>query len=187
MTYPTAIVTLDDVHDFLGIPTDQTSKDTVLQRYIDAATRWVTFFSDGIIPTVYTDEVHSGGKPQIVLFNTPILEVASIVEYVAANAYPLTDSEAGQNFTYGYSIDNASQGIITRRWNGIVGSFMAGENNVVVTYTAGFATIPEDIQTAVLMDIQGLYYASQQGAVPDSTGVGSGADADDGNVGAAGP
>jgi hypothetical protein len=170
MTYPTAVVSLDDVHDFLNIPATQTSKDSVLQRYIDAATHWVTFFSDGIIPTVYTNEVHSGGRPQIILFNTPILEVTSIIEYVAANAYPLTASEAGANLTYGYSIDNASAGIISRRWNGFVGNFMAGENNVVVTYTAGFATIPSDIQAAVLMDIQGLYVGSQQGSRPGVDG-----------------
>jgi hypothetical protein len=169
-TYPTSICTLDDVKDFLGIPLSQTSKDAILQRYIDAATEWATYASDAIIPTTYTNEVHDGGAPQIVLFNTPILEVTSIIEYVGANAYELTDTEAGGNQTYGFSIDNASAGIISRRWNGMVGSFMSGEKNVVVTYVAGFAQIPADIQTYVLMDIQGLFDASQQGSRPSVNG-----------------
>ena len=171
MSDPTSIVNLDDVHDFLGIPASQTSKDTVLQRYIDAATIWATYVSDAILPKTFTNEVHSGGRPRIVLFNTPILQVTSIIEYVASYAYPLTQSEAGTNQTYGFSVDNASMGIISRRWNGMVGNFMSGDSNVVVTYKAGFATIPADIQTYVLMDIQGLYDASSSGSRPSVNGA----------------
>lgn len=163
MTDPTAIVTLADVKDFIGIPTGQTTRDAVLQRYIDAATAWATYVSDAIIPTTYTNEVHSGGGPTIVLFNTPIESVTSIIEYWGTSAYTLTASEAGQNQTYGYSIDNAAAGIISRRWNGMVGNFVPGRNNIVVTYRAGYPVIPADIATYVLMDIQGLYNASQQG------------------------
>lgn len=163
MTEPTAIVTLADVKDFIGIPTDQTSRDNVLTRYIAAATNWATYVSDAIIPTTYTNEVHSGGGSMIVLFNTPIISVSSVTEYWGTAAYTLTESEAGQNQTYGYSIDNAASGILTRRWNGMVGNFMPGRNNVVVTYKAGFEVIPADIATYVLMDIQVLYNQSQQG------------------------
>ena len=164
MTEPSSIVTLDDVKDFIGIPSSQTSRDTVLQRYIDSATVWATYVSDAIIPTTYTHEVHSGGRPQIVLFNTPIISVASIIEYVSATSfYTLTQSEAGTNQTYGFSVDNAAAGIISRRWNGIVGDFVGGTNNVVVTYKAGFEVIPADIVVAVLSDIQVLYNLAQQG------------------------
>jgi len=163
MTEPTAIVTLADVKDFIGIPTAQTTRDTVLTRYIAAATAWATYVSDAIIPTVYTNEVHSGGGPTIVLFNTPIVSVSSVIEYWGTSAYTLTPSEAGVNQTYGYSIDNPSSGILSRRWNGMVGAFVPGRNNVVVTYKAGYEVIPADIATYVLMDIQGLYNASQQG------------------------
>jgi hypothetical protein len=167
---PTAIVTLADVKDFIGIPTAQTTKDTVLQRWIDAATAWATYVSDAIIPTTYTNEVHSGGGPTIVLFNTPIVSVTSIIEYVGTTAFALTASEAGVNQTYGYSIDNAAAGIISRRWNGMVGSFIGGRNNVVVTYQAGFNVIPADIVAYVLMDIQVLYNMSQQGRRQGSNG-----------------
>lgn len=170
MTYPTEIVSLADMRSYLNIAAGQTGRDTVLQSYIDGATAWMTYASDGIIPTVYTDEVHSGGGPKIVLFNTPILTVASIIEYVGYIAYTLLPSEAGGNETYGYSIDNPEAGIISRRWNGMVGNFVAGPNNIVVTYTAGFATIPADIVLAVKMDIQGLWNQTQQGRRQGSNG-----------------
>lgn len=170
MTEPTAIITLTDVKDFIGIPSGQTTRDAVLTRYIAAATAWATYVSDAIIPTIYTNEVHSGGGPTIVLYNTPIVSVTSIIEYVGATAYPLTASEAGTSQTYGYSIDNAAAGIISRRWNGMVGSFLGGRNNVVVTYKAGFEVIPADIATYVLMDIQALYNMSQQGRRQGSNG-----------------
>lgn len=163
MTSPTSIVTLDDVKDWIGIPSNQNSRDTVLQRYIDSATVWATYVSDAILPTTYTNEVHSGGGESIVLYNTPIMSVTSIIEYVGITGYTLTASEAGTNQTYGYSIDNAEAGIISRRWNGFVGPFIEGRNNIVVTYRAGFATIPADIQVAVLTDIQVLYNMSAQG------------------------
>jgi len=163
MSEPTAIVTLDDVKQFIGIPATQGSRDLVLQRYIDAATKWATYVSDAVIPETFTNEVHSGGGPTIVLFNTPILSVSSVIEYVGTTAYTLTQSEAGTSQTYGFSIDNPSAGILSRRWNGMVGNFMPGRNNVMVTYKAGYEVIPADIATYVLMDIQVLYNSSQQG------------------------
>lgn len=166
MSEPTAIVTLADVKDFItgGNPSQiPAAKEATLLRYIAAATQWATYVSDAIIPTVYTGEVHSGGGPTIVLYNTPIVSVTSITEYVGTTAYALTASEAGTSQTYGYSIDNPSAGIISRRWNGFVGNFMPGVNNVVVTYKAGYEVIPADIATYVLMDIQVLYNAAQQG------------------------
>lgn len=169
MTDPTDIVTLDDVKTFLGIDLSDTTNDTNLNTWISAATNWATYVSDAIIPTTYT-EVHSGGGPKIVLFNTPIISVSSVIEYMGTVAYTLADAEAGTNETYSYSIDNAAAGIISRRWNGFVGNFLPGVNNIVITYKAGFETIPGDIIGYVLMDIQGLFNASQQGRRPNSGG-----------------
>lgn len=164
MPDPTAIVTLDDVHTFIGLTgTQPTRVDTVLQEYIDSATVWATYVSDAILPQTFTNEVHSGGGPTIVLFNTPIMTVTSVIEYVGNVGYTLTEAEAGGNLPYSYSIDNASAGILTRRWNGVVGNFVGGRNNIVVTYKAGFAVVPADIKIAVLSDIQVLYNQTAQG------------------------
>lgn len=170
MSEPTEIVSLADVKQFMRLSGTDTDRDANLQRYIDAATRWATYVSDAIVPETFTNEVHSGGGPTIVLFNTPIIEVTTITEYVGVTGYELTASEAGTNETYGYSIDNAAAGIISRRWNGMVGCFVGGRNNITVTYKAGYETIPADIATYVLMDIQVLYNASASGRRQGSTG-----------------
>jgi hypothetical protein len=167
---PTEIVSLADVKQFMRITGTDSDRDAILQDYIDAATRWATYVSDAIVPETFTDEVHSGGGPTIVLFNTPIIEVTSITEYAGVTGCALTQSEAGGNETYGFSIDNAAAGIISRRWNGVVGCFIGGRNNVVVTYKAGYETIPADIATYVKMDIQVLFNASWSGRRQASSG-----------------
>lgn len=165
MTYPTSICTLDDVHEQLSIPSDDNSSDNILMGYIAAATNYVNFISGTILPATFTNEVHNGGSARIKLFNAPILTIASITEYWGLTAYPLTASERGGAVTtYGYSIDNAAQGYISRVWSGVVGPFVAGQNNIVVTYTAGYATVPADVKLAVLMDIQVLFQQTQYGA-----------------------
>src|SRR5580698_10142617 len=120
MTYPTTICTLDDVHSQLSIPSTDTSNDALLVRYINAATAYVNYVSGTILPTVFTNEVHSGGNAQIVLYNSPILTVSSVTEYWGLVPYSLVESERGGTVTtYGYSIDNPEQGILSRVWSGV--------------------------------------------------------------------
>lgn len=169
MPDPTLIVDLNaDVKPFIGINTSDTSKDTLLQFYIDGATVWAEYVSDIVLPKTYTGEVHSGGRPKIFLFNRPILEVVEVVEYVGVVAYPLMQAELGSgvNDPYSFSIDNPDLGCITRRWNMIAGNFMGGRDNITVTYKAGRAVVPGDIKLSVLMDIQGLFVGTQMGGRP---------------------
>lgn len=165
MTYPTTICTLDDVHSQLSIPSTDTSNDALLVRYINAATAYVNWISGTILPTVFTDEYHSGGTARIKLFNSPILTISSITEYWGLVPYPLVESERGGTVTtYGYSIDNAAQGYISRVWSGVIAPFVGGDNNIVVTYTAGYATVPDDVWLATLQDIQVLYQQTKYGS-----------------------
>lgn len=166
MPDPTFIVDLNaDVKPFLGVT--GSSKDTLLQAYIDGATIWAEYVSDIVLPKTYT-EVHSGGKPKIVLFNKPIISVASVIEYVGLTPYTLVQAELGSgiNSPYSFSIDNADVGCITRRWNMIAGNFMGGTDNISVTYKAGRSVVPADIKLAVLMDIEGLWVGTQMGGRP---------------------
>jgi hypothetical protein len=170
-TYPTAIATLDDVHDFLQIPSSDTSRDVALQMYLDAATAYVTKVLGPIVPRSFA-EVHNGGADVIVVFNPPILTVTSVTEYIGAVAYPLTQAELGADTCqYSFSVDNPDQGIIRRRYTGgFVGLFAGGLGNVQVIYMGGFASIPADAKLALLTDIQGLWNTSQQGGRPDFNG-----------------
>lgn len=168
MPDPTFIVDLNtDVKPFIGVDATDTSKDALLQQFIDGATVWVEYVADIVLPKTYT-EVHSGGKPKIVLFHRPIVSVTTVTEYVGLTAYTLVAAELGSgvNSPYSYSIDNADLGILTRRWNMIAGNWMGGTDNITVTYKAGRSVVPGDIKLAVLMDIQGLYVGTQMGGRP---------------------
>lgn len=163
------IASLDDAKDFLGI-TD-TSKDAILQNYLDAASIYVTSVLGPITPTEFT-EVHNGGSDTIVVFNPPILTVTSITEYIGPTPYPLTQAELGADTgQYSFSVDNAAMGVIRRRYTGgFVGRFMGGQANVKVTYTAGYEQVPADAMMALLNDLQGLFNQSQMGGRPDFNG-----------------
>lgn len=173
--YPTALVTLEDAFDHLNI--DDASVDAVgdeLKGFIAAATEFVEYQTGPIIPKTFT-EVHSGGGLTIVLDNPPILSISAVTEYIGPTGYPLTAAELGAaGGMYAYSIDDPEAGIICRRYyGGLVGRFAAGYRNVIVTYTAGRATVPADIRMAVLEDIRGLFTQTQYSNRVGTFGAGS--------------
>jgi hypothetical protein len=162
----TAIVAIDEVFDWLNTPQSQQGDITdKVQGVIDAATAFVEFETGPIVPRTYTNEVHSGGGPTIVLLNPPILSIASVVEYVGQTGYTLTQCELGTvTGQYSFSLDDAEAGIICRRFNGgIAGAFLGGFRNISVTYTAGRTSVPGDVRMAALEDIRGLFTQTQYG------------------------
>lgn len=157
-----SLVTVSDAKDHLNIPSTDTSHDTKLQGFIDAADAVITYLTGPVEPTSYT-EVHSGGGPTIVLLHPPVISVQSVTEYVGPTAYTLTQAELGQSAgAYSFSLDDPEAGIIARRYTGgLAGNFAGGYRNVAVTYTAGRTTTPADIRMAVLEDLRGLYQQTQ--------------------------
>lgn len=179
-SWPTELVSLPDVLDHLQLTGTSNVNFDQVQGFIDAATAFIQDLTGPIIPTVFT-EVHDGGKMLIALRNPPVLAISSVIEYIGPTAYPLVDSElgSGQFSAYAYSLDSAAAGIIRRRYDGgLVGAFIGGVRNVVVTYTAGLTAVPADIRMAVLQDIAGLFQPSQLGPgtsmFPNSVGSGNG-------------
>lgn len=177
MTTPvTELVALPDVKDHLNIPFNDLSQDGELAGFISAATAYIQNLTGPIVGQTFV-ETHNGGQPTIFVFHPPIFTVTSVVEYVAATGYPLTQVALGDpTGAYAFSVDDVKSGAIRRRYNGgLVGPFMGGDHNVTVTYVAGQAAVPADIRMAVLQDIAGLFQPSQQAANPFLTGnVGAG-------------
>lgn len=160
----TALVGIDEVFDWMNTPQSQQGDiaDKV-QGVIDAATAFVQFETGPIVPVTCT-ETHSGGGPTIILDNPPVLSVTSVVEYIGTTAYPLTAAELGApTSVYSYSLDNPEMGILTRRFNGLVGNFVGGPMNIEVVYVAGRTSVPGDVRMAALEDIRGLFTQTQYG------------------------
>jgi len=158
------VVALDEVFDWLNTPEAQQADLTAkVQGVIDAATAFVEFETGPIVPVTCT-ETHSGGSPTIILDNPPVLTVTSVTEYIGTTAYLLTAAELGApTSVYSYSLDNAEMGILTRRFNGLVGNFIGGPKNIEVVYVAGRASVPGDVRMATLEDIRGLFSQTQYG------------------------
>jgi len=137
-TGPSELVTLDDVLAHLNIDNPTANQTTELQGFIDAATIYIQAQTGPIIPKQFT-ETHNGGGTTIVLRNPPVMQVDSVVEYVGPTGYTLTRADLGTDSgAYSYSLDDPRGGIIRRRWNGgLVGAFIGGERNVLVTYWGG--------------------------------------------------
>jgi hypothetical protein len=162
---PSDLVTLSDVHDFLNIPTGDTSHDTKLQHYIDAASQIVAYEVGDVTSTTHT-ETHVPTGSRIILDWVPVLSIQTVTEYVGVLPYTLTSQPPGSTSdNYGYSLDLPNAGVLVRRdAAGQECNFFGSP--VVVAYTSGRTSIPSDVFLAVLEDIRGLYQQTQSGGRP---------------------
>lgn len=154
----TDIVTLTDAQTALRVSPAAGSADLqILQWCVSAATSMVEQIVGITAQTTYS-ESYDGGVPVIYPLHQPLLSVQGVTEYIGTAVYPLTEQPLGsQRDAWGYTV-NLMNGTIERRtWGGGPALFMPGEANVVVAYTAGYATIPENIHLAALALIRHLY------------------------------
>lgn len=165
------LVTLADTKAQLNIPASDTTQDAELAGYISAATSVVQWITGPILSTPYVGEVYDGTGSVIMLRNPPILTVDSVTEYLGRVAYTITAQPLGSTVdNYGYSLDDPASGKLTRRSAaGTPMSWLGGRSSVVVSYTAGRATIPADVRLAALLDIQDLWQKTQQGGRDQSS------------------
>jgi hypothetical protein len=170
------IVTLDDVRAHLRISDAYTQDDAMLSNIFIPAANDVIQRECADILTKQWDEFYSGGDFSIWLRNIPILSVELVQEgwgwtnydlaYVQVN--DIIQNEESIDPIFAYSIDNAEEGMITRRYGGNVPApFVPGENNIHVVYTSGVAVVPGSIVLASLELINHWY----QGAMQRHSGV----------------
>lgn len=137
-----ALCSLADVKESLGISSSDTSWDNLCIRKINQATRQIEKYCNRrFAETTYTDEEYNAtGLDQLVLKNYPVTDTVtfSIKERdtgLNENSFDTIDTEL-------YFVDNDS-GVInsTFRFNGHWKRYR-------VTYSAGYATIPDDLAEA---------------------------------------
>lgn len=157
----TAVVTLDQTKEFLNIT--NTASDTELPFYMSAATSMWALRGGPVGETAAPlDEWYDGGRPSIVTRTYPISSVTLVEESWGSTKYTLTEVATGSGGTaFAYTVDKAT-GTFVRRAAGIAVPFAVGERNVHIQYTPGYATVPEDVQLAVLLLI-GHMWTTQRG------------------------
>lgn len=136
-----ALVTLDNAKDFLGI-TDS-SKDDLLEILINQATDYIeNECNRRFESTVYTEQEYSGrGIKTIQLDEFPVITF-TLLE--VNNNTDNTDNWSEID-TDNYWVEEDT-GILTKTTN-----YAKGNKNYRATYTAGFTTIPHDLQFACMM------------------------------------
>lgn len=140
------LTTLENVREYLNIQT--TSEDTLLSRLITAASSFIEkLLCNTFALTSYTEVYDGNGHRKLWVTHTPITSVSSVV----------VDSK-----TISPAIDSVSSGYgFTREGIFLYGFwFEKGLQNVRISYSAGYAQIPADVEDECLR-IVGLRYKAR--------------------------
>jgi hypothetical protein len=139
------LTTLANVKEWLPIPATTTTEDDTLTRLITATS------SDFVRATKRPDllsqsyaEVHQGdGGTRMIAFHWPITAIASLS--VAGAAVP----ESADKIQPGWYIDEDIDP--ERVWNVYLNNYVFSDGApIALNYTAGYATVPSDIEQAVI-------------------------------------
>lgn len=147
----TDLITLAQAKNWLNLGTEPTTDDTLIQAIVDGASQQFLSLTTraGILQATYTDLLDGNGRNKLALLNTPIISVASLTINGAA-------IQPSTGYTVpGYVIEKNQLVLVGGGacfpWSpiGFPGIFLSGTANVAVTYDAGFATVPADVQQCV--------------------------------------
>lgn len=135
--------------------------DTLLQRLVTAVSAAIERrIGRNILTASYTETRNGTGKCILALPNTPVTAVASVAVdgvLIAPRSVPTST---------GFSFDDAFVYLAGF-------TFSRGQQNVVVAYTGGYATIPTDLEGAVL-EIVGYKYRERSRIGEGSKQLGAG-------------
>lgn len=150
---PRLIVSLGDVRDGLNMAAGQTVNDDELRGFVVAAGVVIDHVAGAQLTKVTTETWSGAGAPAVLLSDIP-----ATVSTVTENGTELTaDTD--------YCWDE--HGILWRGSRPHAAAWSATKpRNVVVTYTAGAAVLPENVRLAAVMLVRHWWLQTQQSARP---------------------
>lgn len=162
----TPIVTVDQAKTQLGITDDVSIAQ--LNTFVAAASQMIVNRIGPVAGSPTLDEWHDGGSTDILLYDEgPLQSVTSVTESMGSVVYALTQIvlDSGSVTTpFGYTVD-LNEGLLVRRAAGVAIPFAAGEQNIHITFVAGYATTPPDVTQATLLLVQHLWETQRGPAV----------------------
>lgn len=137
-----ALCSLEDVKESLGIAAADLSYDNLIRRMINKSTLAIeNYCGRRFIETTYTNEEYSGtGIDELVLKQRPITDTQALSLGVRDTLLNSEDWETIDSLLY--FVDN-SAGVLYLNFRSL-----SGWKRFRVTYSAGYATIPEDLAEA---------------------------------------
>lgn len=138
------LTTVLKVKSFLGI--ENTTDDAKLADLVTRCSAAIaTFLSRAIATTTFTEKYDGNGSDVLMLRNYPLASVSSLTvdgAAVTASADGLTNYGFGLGDTYIFFVG---------------GVFPRGRRNVAITYSAGFSSVPTDIEQACIEMVADRY------------------------------
>jgi hypothetical protein len=148
---PLDLTTLDNVKNYLGLtvppllaPTPAYT-DALLSRMITACSTYAATYCSRVFQLTTYSEVRNGlGGTYMTLKQQPVTAVASLtINGLAIPARPPLGGQSATGYGYGYTFDRTRIMVSGP-------CFYQGMQNVAITYTAGFATTPADLEQAII-------------------------------------
>lgn len=132
------LTTLANVKSWLKITT--TTDDALLQRLLSAASDYIQTWLNRVVPTAsYSDAYDGPGGSRLMLPNYPITAVSSVS--IDGQVIPQSTSPT----TPGWVFNSTSIVLRGGTWR-----FTEGVQNISVSYTAGYPTVPSEIEQACI-------------------------------------
>lgn len=130
------LCTLAEVKTYMGITDSNT--DDILQQLITAASQFANSYCSRILKTgSYTDPSNGTGGHVLIPVQSPITAVSGLT--INDRTIPLSTGTS----VMGYVFDDFAVYLRCAR-------FSEGYQNVVLSYTAGYVTVPADLNNAVI-------------------------------------
>jgi hypothetical protein len=145
-----ALTTIDAALEYLGVKTNDENRIGKIKQCINGASWYCNSYTKRqLLSRAHTDYYNGGGISMIMLNNYPCTTLTSVYDdldrvYGADTLIAADDLVVMPNDL-----------LYTVVYDG--GTFMNGVKNVKVTYTAGYSTIPYDLEQACL-GIVGIYF-----------------------------
>jgi uncharacterized phiE125 gp8 family phage protein len=145
-----ALTLLATAKDHLDIP--DTSQDTRIEMLINTASQWFERYCGRVFKSAsYVHQFDGTSQTDMILREFP---VTSITEVRVDWSREFADSTILDAADYNANDDELLAAGILRRHNGL---WPRGSRNVKVTYEAGYAEVPSDLEYACLLMVEWLY------------------------------
>lgn len=154
----TDLVTIDEVKEHLQIDSGDTDHDASLTGYIDAATAAVEEALNGpVLEQTFTETI-SPTSNVVLLNRSPVTGITSVQSWSGGSSSTLAAASGPGGV--GYLLNGSTL---------TIGSTSLGAATYVVTYTAGYETVPPTVRL-VALELIALWWAPQQTQAAALTG-----------------
>jgi uncharacterized phiE125 gp8 family phage protein len=167
------LTTLANAKGWLNIPSAQTSEDALLTRLVTAASLFFLQAIDrvNLNQASYVEKRNGNGSTVLLVKNYPIISVQSLS--IDGAPVPASPDGVQSGFVFDdYSISLVGGGTGSGESGAISAfTFNKGYGNVAISYTAGYAQLPPEVEQAVIELIAFRYRERGRiGLVSEQTG-----------------